>query len=394
MVPRALAPAAPAPLAPTLPVNTTVIVPTRNESGNVAELVRRLDQAFGGDSVEILFVDDSTDDTPDTIRRVAAESRRAVRLIHRPPAERTDGLSGAVVAGVERAWGRWIVVMDGDLQHPPELAPTLAATGEREDADLVVATRYDGSGDAGGLDGRNRRAVSSAATTLARVLFQRRLRGVSDPMSGFFAIRRDRIDVSQLRPHGFKILLELLVRTPNLQVREVGFTFGARASGTSKASLREGARYVKHLCRLRLGLGSSAGERRPSTPARMLLFALVGASGIGINALALWALVTVAHLTYLLGAAVATQASTTWNWAFTEWLVFPGRKPRTPLRRYLAFSGVNNGVLLLRLPVLALLVSVLGVHYLIANVLTLAVAFVGRFVMSDRVIYGFVGSMS
>jgi putative flippase GtrA len=381
------------PAAHPLPVDVTVVIPTRNEAGNVREVVRRVDEAFGSTVVELIFVDDSTDATPDAVRTEAAHSTRDIRVLHREENERQDGLSGAVVMGMAEARGRWLIVMDADLQHPPELAPSLITVGDQMDVDLVVATRYDGTGAATGLDGRNRQIVSSAATQVARVLFPRRLRGVTDPMSGFFAVRRDRIDLAQLRPHGFKILLELLVRTPGLRVHEIGFTFGVRSSGTSKASMREGLRYVKHVSRLRFGRHAH-GPQRAAMPGRMMRFAAVGATGIAVNAIAMWMLVGLGHITYLVGAGLATQASTTWNWAFTELYVFPGDKPGRWQRRYLSFSAVNNALLLARLPILALLVSEFGVHYLVANLMTLAAVFLGRFVVSDRVIYGFGGGIS
>jgi hypothetical protein len=100
-----------------------------------------------------------------------------------------------------------------------------------------------------------RRAVSRGSSTLARVIFPGRLRHVTDPMSGYFLVRRERLAVSDLRPYGFKILLEVLVRSGPLRVAEVPYTFGERVAGTSKASLREGCNYLVHLLGLRLGLG-------------------------------------------------------------------------------------------------------------------------------------------
>jgi putative flippase GtrA len=315
-------------------------------------------------------------------------------VLHRHSAERVGGLSGAVAAGIEASSSPFVVVMDGDLQHPPQLAPVLVATGEREGADVVIGSRYTGGGDNAGLDGASRRIVSSSATWCARALFPGRLRRVTDPMSGFFAVRRDRLHLTDLRPHGFKILLEVVVRHPGLRMTEVGFVFGERFAGESKASLREGMRYVRHLTRLRVTGYAASVRRRRATVTRAALFGGAGVTGIGVNALALWALVAGVHAPYLVGAALATQVSTTWNWALTEKVVFPGPKPRTTLRRYLSFSAVNNAALLLRLPVLALLVSALGMHYLVANLLTLAAAFLVRFAASDRLIYRLDGGVA
>jgi dolichol-phosphate mannosyltransferase len=230
-----------------------VVVPTRNEAGNVDLLIDRLGAALAGWSAELLVVDDSDDDTPRRVlRRAEAGSAGglALRVLHRPPGARAGGLGTAVVLGLAEARGPWVVVMDGDLQHPPELVGELVAAGRRTGADLVVASRHVTGGDAAGLDGRARAAVSGAATRLAHLAFPRRLRGISDPMSGFFAVRPAVLELDQLRPDGFKILLEILVRTPRLRTHEVGFVFAPRHAGDSKASAREGLRFARQVLRL------------------------------------------------------------------------------------------------------------------------------------------------
>jgi dolichol-phosphate mannosyltransferase len=125
-------------------------------------------------------------------------------------------------------------------------------------------------------------------------------------------------------------------------------------------------------------------------PPRFLVmgrFALVGASGLVVNQVLLWSLVSRGHLHYLLAATLATQGSTTWNYALVEWWVYPDRGTRSRTFRYLVFSAINNATLLLRIPLLALLVAVLGVHYLLSNAITLVVLFLCRFAVSDRFIW-------
>jgi dolichol-phosphate mannosyltransferase len=140
------------------------------------------------------------------------------------------------------------------------------------------------------------------------------------------------------------------------------------------------------------GLDADGRQRLRARPPwlRPLLvsrFALVGTTGLVVNQALLWSAVAMGHLNYVLGAVLATQGSTTWNFLLLDRWVFPERKERSGLSRYLTFSGVNNLTLLLRVPMLALLVSLLHVHYLIANVVTLVVLFASRFVVSDRLIW-------
>ena len=229
----------------------TVVVPTRNEAGNISPLVDRLDAALSGQTAEIVFVDDSDDETPQRVLEVADGAGHRVRLIHRPPDERAGGLGSAVLAGFDAADTRWAVVMDGDLQHPPELVPELVRAGCEQDSDVVVASRYRGAGDSSGLSGAVRHAVSRSSTTLTKALFPRRMHACTDPMSGMFAVRLDTVDCAALRPNGFKILMEILARSPKLRVSEVPFAFGERHSGESKASLREGVLFARRLIGLR-----------------------------------------------------------------------------------------------------------------------------------------------
>ena len=229
----------------------SLVVPTRNEAGNISELLVRLGRLPAGVLGEVIFVDDSEDDTPAAIAYLAGSVDFDVAVVHREPGMRTGGLSGAVVEGFRRARGQWLAVMDADLQHPPEVVADLFATGESAGADIVCATRNVNGGGRDGL-GAARDVISKSFTTFARRVFPRRLRGVSDPMSGFFMVRRAALDPEALHPTGFKILLEILVRTPGLRRAEVGYEFAARHAGDSKASVRQGITYLHHLARLRL----------------------------------------------------------------------------------------------------------------------------------------------
>jgi dolichol-phosphate mannosyltransferase len=238
---------------PVTPV-ISLVVPTFNEAANVGELLGRLAEALPAqEPCEVIFVDDSTDETPAVITEAARHSRLAVSVHHRESPE--GGLGGAVALGLRQASAPWIVVMDADLQHPPALVPQLVAAGERADADLVVATRYAGGGSRAGLDGGFRKFASGGSTALAKVMFPRLLGDVSDPMSGFFAVRATAIDASVLRPLGYKILLELIVRCRIRRVAEVPYQFQDRFAGESKANFGEGLRFLRHVLVLRVSRG-------------------------------------------------------------------------------------------------------------------------------------------
>jgi dolichol-phosphate mannosyltransferase len=370
---------APSPAArPEAPAPTlSVVVPTRNEEGNIGMLCELLDRVAPGREVEVIVVDDSDDATPDAVLRAAAVAERSIRLIHRGPDRRADGLGGAVVEGMRSAAGDWVCVMDGDLQHPPALIEQLWDQALDGDCDLVVASRFRAGGDADQF-GPMRRALSRSAERAARLLFGRRLHDISDPMSGFFLIRRAAVDLDRLRPRGFKILLEIAVRTPDLRVSEIGFHFGERASGESKAGAREALRYGGQLLSARLGDGTG----------RLARFGLVGITGLAVNTLALALLTSGAGVYYALSAILATQVSTAWNYVLTDGWVFRGRdKGRGGGQRAALYFATNNAAMLIRIPLLLAFTSGLGIHYLLSNLLSLVSLTLLRFAIADAVIW-------
>ena len=229
----------------------SLIIPTRNEQTNVEPLLDRLSKAAPSGLREVIFVDDSDDNTPEVARRAGADAPFPVRVIHRPVDARDGGLGGAVVAGIEASEGEFFGVMDADLQHPPERIESLYQAAVAWPADIVIGSRYIAQGSAVGLS-RTRRAISRAAGRLTRMLFPRRFSAVTDPMSGFFMVRRRAVDMSRVRGHGFKILLEIMAHHPDARRIEVPYAFSVRNSGTTKASFVEGLRFIKRLAQLRL----------------------------------------------------------------------------------------------------------------------------------------------
>jgi dolichol-phosphate mannosyltransferase len=358
----------------------TVIVPTRNEASNVAPLLARVAAALDGCTAEVLFVDDSDDETPAEVERVASSSVLPVRLLHRQPGERSGGLGGAVQAGLAASAATWVVVMDGDLQHPPETIPTLLAAGIGDDLDVVVASRYEGNGAADGLSSPFRHFVSRGATIAARTLFPRILANVSDPMSGFFAVRRDVVDPAALKPKGFKILLEILARSSARRVAEVPFTFADRVGGESKASGREALRYFRQLLVLR-----AAASR--SWVWNLARFGLVGGSGVLVNLVVLHALLGRPGISNVVAAAVATELAIAWNFVLTEAWVFRGSREGRWFGRASAFWALNTAALAAQLPLADVITRTTGMDYLRATLIALLLLVLVRFVVCDKVLY-------
>ncbi|MBN2117993.1 MAG: glycosyltransferase [Anaerolineales bacterium] len=354
----------------------SLVIPTRNEAGNIEPLLMRLHQVLKGIATEVVFVDDSTDETPDVIRKLQEWFPLEIRLIARPPERRRNGLGGAVVEGFQAARGTWVAVMDADLQHPPETLPRLLHQAKKTGSDLVMGSRLAPGGDAHSL-GFKRLFISQTFAWVTRIAFPQRLRNVTDPLTGFFLTKKSALRMNELRPDGFKILLEILVSHPELKVSEVPIHFGRRNAGESKASVRETIKFFRGLLRLRL-----AGQ------ANFVRFLLVGATGLGVNSLALAAFTELAGIHYVLSAAIATQVSTLWNFGLTERWVFGQRETdRSFWQRLVSFLTMNNLMLLLRGPMIALLVSQLGVNYLIANLVSLFTMTILRYLLADKWIW-------
>lgn len=236
-------------------VETSIIVPTRNEELGIGSLLEGLfETAPPQASYEVVLVDDSDDSTVERAEAYALVGRPVV-LAHRAPGSRTGGLSGAVVEGFRRSTGEVLVVMDADFQHPPQLAWQLAAAARVGLADVVVASRYGPGGSSGGLSGLGRVAVSELTRHAARAVLPR-VRRVRDPLSGFFALRREVLTGGIEPSGGFKILLDVLALGRWSTAVEVPFTLAPRRTGSSKAGVGEGIAYLRQLRRLaRLGAG-------------------------------------------------------------------------------------------------------------------------------------------
>ena len=252
-------------------IELTMIVPTFNERANVARLVERLRNALEGVRWQAIFVDDdSPDGTAQAVKQIAAHDPR-IQCIRRV---RRRGLAGAVVEGALASAAPYVGVIDGDLQHDEALLPRMLAELRAGQVDLVIASRYlDADKVAEGLS-----PLRSLGSRFANWLGQRVLRqDVSDPVSGFFMIRRELIDrvAPKLASEGFKILFDLIASQPaRLRIVELPYSFREREAGGSKLDKRVVVDYLGLL------LSKLSGG---VIPTRALMFGLVGGSGLAVQ---------------------------------------------------------------------------------------------------------------
>jgi dolichol-phosphate mannosyltransferase len=234
-------------------LEVSVVIPTLNEREAIALLAPRLSKALARYQYEVVVVDDdSTDGTAEEVQKIAAHYPWRLCVRH---GER--GLASAVLLGMHIASGSVIVGIDADGSHPPEILPSMIQPILAGSAEMTIASRHVPGGASPGLDG-TRRVISWGGALLARPLTS-----VKDPMSGYFAVRRDVLIRGNLTPVGYKIVLEVLVKCHPSPAVEVPFVFAPRSAGTSKLGSGEIGRYLRHVGRLYAW--SLGGRGRAST---------------------------------------------------------------------------------------------------------------------------------
>ena len=349
-------------------VRLSLVMPTYNESKNVRELIQRLtellDPPLAGDYELIVVDDDSPDRTWEIAQALTVDYPR-LRVMRRV-GER--GLSSAVIRGWQAARGDVLAVIDADLQHPPEVTVQLWSEIARG-ADLAVASRHT---EGGGVSTWSvlRRVLSRGAQLLGLMLLPGVLGRVSDPMSGYFMVRRETIGGRRMSPLGYKILIEVIGRGKIRWIGEVGYVFRERTEGESKVTWRLYVDYLRHLGRLRL-------DTLPL--ARFARFAVVGLSGVLVDMGVLYCLSDPQMLGWgltrskLLAAELAIVNNFLWNdaWTFGD-LASDQKGALQKLKRFAKYNIVCTIGLVLNIGLLNLQFNLLGMNRYLANAVAIA----------------------
>lgn len=293
----------------------SVIVPTFKERDNVLELVERLQKCLAGCSWEVIFVDDdSPDETAHLVRDIGQRDNR-VRCLQRIGRR---GLSSACVEGMLASSAPYLAVIDGDLQHDETLLPKMLAILKEEQTDIIIGTRYAPGGGLVGLS-NSRAVISHFATRLSRLVLKAEL---SDPMSGFFMLRREALErsVRKLSGIGFKILLDLFASSPHpLKFTELPFEFRTRKAGASKLDTQAVWAYVMLLMDKLIG---------HIIPVRFVAFSLVGGFGVVIHLAVLTLLFNVVETGFTTAQSIATFAAMTSNFVLNNVLTYRDKRLR------------------------------------------------------------------
>src|SRR6202051_4152853 len=310
----------------------SVVVPTFNERDNVTVLFRRLEAVLAGIAWEVIFVDDnSPDGTSDVVRGLARQDSR-VRCIRRIGRR---GLSGACIEGILASSAPCAAVIDADLQHDETQLAKMLALLQDGSADLVVGSRYVEGGSADSFN-KQRAGASALATEGGKRLLRVQ---ITDPMSGFFMIRRDRFEqlAPQLSTQGFKILLDIVATARgDLRVKEIPYTFGSRLHGENKLDSMV-ALDIQGLVLDKL--------THDVVALRFLLFAMVGSIGLFVHFAALFIALEVFELPFPEAQACGALLAMTSNFILNNFLTYRDQRLkgfailRGPLLFYLFFRS-------------------------------------------------------
>lgn len=361
-------------------LDLTLVLPTYKEARNIRLALEQATQALRsveGLRFEIIVVDDNS---PDQTYELALEEANRLPEVRAMRRTEERGLATAVIRGWQAARGDILAVMDADLQHPPSVLAQLAVA-MRSGADMAVGSRHV---EEGGVSDWSlaRRAISRTAQLIGLVLLPEVLGRISDPMSGYFMLRRGVIAGKHLNPTGYKILIEVIALGNPAKIEEVGYVFRERQEGESKVSTAIYMQYLQHLLRLRMVL------LRESRFAR---FCIVGLSGVAVDMLLLYVLSDPSMLAWgltrskIIAAEAAIINNFLWNdaWTFRD-LVGPVQGGGRKIRRFLKFNAICLIGLILNVVLLNIQFNWLGIDRYVANAVAIAVATFWNYQVNKR----------
>lgn len=363
----------------------TVIIPTYREEANIRKIITEVDAVLKNRAIngEILVVDDNSPDNTIAIVNELKKEKQNLNLLVRTS---DHGLSQSVADGFLHADSEIFVVIDADLSHPPALIPKMYDE-IRAGCDVVIGSRYM---EGGGIRKwpLKRRIISLGATFLGRLL----LPDITDPVSGFFAMRKSVIAGARLKPRGYKILLEVLGKGTWERDREIPFEFSDRETGTSKLKIKTIIEYAGQVADIALYSFTHHKSAAWREWKKVFKFGIVGITGIVVNLGILYILVEYGHLSRypldLVASAIAIEISILNNFIWNDLWTFrslENSKYSSRWHRLAAFNIVSAGGAAINWAVFLVLTAGFGTYYLAAQFLGTLLGFVWNFTVNRRV---------
>ena len=367
----------------------SVIIPTYNESENIIQILKSIGEHLPKDvEVEAIVVDDnSPDGTGKVVEDYIADTRNeagySINIIHR---ETKSGLSSAILDGIQHSSAETIVVMDSDFSHPPKIIPQLVEEIKTSGYDIAIASRYTEGGEVSGWSTK-RKLISKGATGIAKAGL-----GVneSDPMSGFFAFKRKILEGIKFDAIGYKMLLEILVKTKGAKVKEIPYTFTDRARGSSKLDSSTMFDFVTSVWKLyRYGHATKVSDTRTSVRfiSKAGRFYTVGASGLLVNYLvSLLFADAVVNFWYIHATVIGIAISMTSNFILNKIWTFEDRnfEAKKTLVQYGKFVGFSSLGALIQLGMVYVLVDNYQIIYPLALIIAVIIAASSNFILNKK----------
>ena len=368
--------------------NISIIVPTYNESQNIIKILKKINDHIPRDvfSETIVVDDNSPDNTGKIVEEYINEVRKlannTINIIHR---KTKAGLSSAILNGIQKARGETIVVLDSDLSHPPNVIPKLIKAIREYHFDLAIASRYVPGGKVSGWT-LKRKIMSKVATKIAKKFL-----GIqsSDPLSGFFAFKKNLIQGLNFDALGYKILLEILVKTKGAKIQEIPYTFQDRKFGNSKMNISTITDFLKAVFKLyKYGKSVESKETRSSIRflSKAARFYTVGASGFGVNYLISLQLSGVPEFWYIHATTIGIIASMTSNfvlnkvWTFED-KDFSIKKTLSQYGKFIGFSSIGATV---QLGMVFSLIDLYEISYPVALGLGVLTGALGNYILNKK----------
>ncbi len=370
----------------------SIILPTYNESQNIVNILKLIRENIPkGISTETIVVDDNSPDgtgkiVEDYILGIKKIAENTIDVIHR---KAKNGLSSAILNGIQNAKGDTIVVMDSDFSHPPQILPKMIEAFKQYQCDLVVASRYITGGNIQGWTTK-RKIMSKIATLIAKKGLGVKTK---DPMSGFFAFKKNIIKGLNFDALGYKFLLEILVKTKGVNVKEIPYTFEDRKFGSSKLDNSIIIDYFKSVWKLyKNGKIKTSNEKRNSIHflSKTARFFTVGASGFVVNyVISMLFTSGLTEMWYLHANIFGIIASISSNfilnkiWTFED-RDFSRRKTFTQFGKFGIFSSLGA---LVQLGIVFMLVDSYDVVYPLALISAIGVAAFSNFILNKKLTF-------
>ncbi len=363
-----------------------IISPTYNEKQNIKELIIQISGLQR--ELDILIVDDNSPDNTakiaeDYFHSIKEKSSHTINVIKR---KAKNGLSSAILNGIQESSANTIVVMDSDFSHPPKIIPQLVEEIKTSKYDIAIASRYTEGGKISGWSTK-RKLISKGATGIAKAGL-----GVneSDPMSGFFAFRRKILEGIKLDAIGYKMLLEILVKTKGAKVKEIPYTFTNRMYGSSKLDSSTMFDYVKSVWKLyRYGHTAKVSDTRTSVRfiSKAGRFFTVGLSGLLVNYLVSLLFVDAAiNFWYIHATIIGIAVSMSSNFILNKIWTFEDRnfEAKKTLIQYGKFVGFSSLGALIQLGMVYVLVDNYQFVYPLALMLAVIIAASSNFILNKK----------